>query len=153
MPVDLQFAEELQPEPYVDADSLDRALAAIQAACRDQRLRRAICVRICAAEESQQLNASFRGKDKPTNVLSFPAEVDIPEAQPPLGDLAICWPVVMQEAHAQGKSPEHHLIHLFVHGVLHLLGFDHESDAQAQVMEDLEIRILASLHIADPYAT
>jgi probable rRNA maturation factor len=94
------------------------------------------------------LNARFRGKDKPTNVLSFPAPKS---AAPHLGDIALAYDVCAAEAAAQGKSLAHHLQHLVVHGALHLLGYDHEADAQAEVMEDMERRILARLGVADPY--
>ncbi|EPW3853544.1 rRNA maturation RNase YbeY [Acinetobacter baumannii] len=107
-------------------------------------------------EESHQLNLQYREKDKPTNVLSFPS--DIPEEvlpmldALPLGDLVICIPVVLQEAVEQKKTAQNHFAHLLVHGVLHLLGYDHEtSDEDAEEMEGLEIEILAKLNIANPY--
>jgi probable rRNA maturation factor len=96
----------------------------------------------------QDLNARFRGKDAPTNVLSFPA----PEtARPHLGDVALAYGVCAREAEAQGKTLEHHLMHLTAHGVLHLLGYDHQTDAEAEAMEALERRILAGLDAPDPY--
>ncbi|HCT1803625.1 TPA: rRNA maturation RNase YbeY [Acinetobacter baumannii] len=107
-------------------------------------------------EESHQLNLQYREKDKPTNVLSFPS--DIPEEvlpmldALPLGDLVICIPVLLQEALEQKKTAQNHFAHLLVHGVLHLLGYDHEtSDEDAEEMEGLEIEILAKLNIANPY--
>ena len=106
--------------------------------------------------ESQQLNLQYREKDKPTNVLSFPS--DIPEEMlalldaEPLGDLVICIPVVLQEAAEQHKKPLDHFTHLLVHGVLHLLGYDHETcEADAEEMEALEIAILKKLTIENPY--
>lgn len=106
--------------------------------------------------ESHELNLQYRGKDKPTNVLSFPS--DIPEEilemldARPLGDLVICIPVVLQEAEEQQKTPINHFTHLLVHGVLHLLGYDHElGEVEAEEMESLEIAILAKLDIANPY--
>lgn len=106
--------------------------------------------------ESQQLNLQYREKDKPTNVLSFPS--DIPEEVLPmldafpLGDLVICIPVVLQEAVEQKKTAQEHFAHLLVHGVLHLLGYDHEtSDEEAEEMEGLEVEILAKLNIDNPY--
>ena len=94
------------------------------------------------------LNARFRDKDKPTNVLSFPAAES---AMPHLGDLVLAYGVCVEEAKAQGKSLADHLTHLTVHGVLHLLGRDHEDDGEAEEMEAEERSILASLGIADPY--
>ena len=107
------------------------------------------------AEESQALNREYRGKDKPTNVLSFPSELpeEVLDSLPrePLGDIIICVPVVFAEAAEQGKAARDHWAHLTVHGVLHLLGFDHIEDDEAEEMEGLEIRVLAGLGIANPY--
>lgn len=106
--------------------------------------------------ESHELNLQYRGKDKPTNVLSFPSDIpeeilDMLDARP-LGDLVICIPVVLQEAEEQQKTPINHFTHLLVHGVLHLLGYDHElGEVEAEEMESLEIAILAKLDIANPY--
>jgi probable rRNA maturation factor len=118
-----------------------------------------LTIRIVGAAESRVLNRTWRGKDKPTNVLSFPADssVDMPaavhaEEQLPLGDLAICAPVVAREAREQGKDPRAHWAHMVVHGVLHLLGYDHENDRDADVMESREVKILAEFGYANPYA-
>lgn len=107
-------------------------------------------------DESHKLNLEYRGKDKPTNVLSFPG--DVPEEvlamldALPLGDLVICIPVVLQEAVEQQKTPMEHFTHMLVHGALHLMGYDHEtSDADAEEMEALEIEILAKLGFENPY--
>ena len=96
----------------------------------------------------RDLNARFRDKDRPTNVLSFPAP---DSAAPHLGDLILAYGVCAAEAVEQGKSLSDHLSHLIIHGVLHLLGHDHEIDDEAEVMEAEERRLLASLGIADPY--
>ena len=96
----------------------------------------------------QNLNHDFRGKDTPTNVLSFPAR-----AQTYLGDIAIAYGVTAKEAKAAGKTLQDHAIHLAVHGVLHLLGYDHVTSRKAKVMEPMETRILATLNISDPYET
>lgn len=96
----------------------------------------------------QDLNARFRGRDRPTNVLSFPAAES---AAPHLGDLVLAFGVCAAEAEAQGKTLADHLSHLTVHGVLHLLGRDHEAEAEAEAMEAEERAILASLGVADPY--
>ena len=107
-------------------------------------------------DESHKLNLEYRQKDKPTNVLSFPS--DIPEEilpmlnAWPMGDLVICIPVVLQEAIDQSKTPIEHFTHMLVHGVLHLMGYDHEtSEADAEEMEALEIKILAKLGFDNPY--
>ena len=97
----------------------------------------------------QELNARFRDKDRPTNVLSFPAAES---AFPHLGDVVLAHASCAAEAEAQGKTLSDHLSHLVVHGVLHLLGRDHEDDAEAEEMEAEEREILAALGVADPYA-
>jgi probable rRNA maturation factor len=98
--------------------------------------------------EQQGLNAQFRSKDKPTNVLSFPA----PEfAAPHLGDVSLAYETCAREAEEQSKSLSDHLAHLVAHGVLHLLGWDHETDAEAEAMEALERKVMARLGVPDPY--
>jgi probable rRNA maturation factor len=129
------------------------------------------CVVLADDAVVQSLNRSYRGKDAPTNVLSFPFQ-EPPGGSPPdqddedsddggltiepepreLGDVVLALETVAREATEQGIAPVHHLQHLVVHGLLHLMGFDHETDAQAEVMEGLEVEILASLGVADPYA-
>ncbi|CAN7468973.1 rRNA maturation RNase YbeY [Phenylobacterium sp. LjRoot225] len=96
----------------------------------------------------QDLNARFRGKDSPTNVLSFPAP---PNPERLLGDVALAFGVCAREAVDQGKPLAHHLQHLVVHGVLHLLGYDHMSDDEAEAMEGLERVVLAGIGVPDPY--
>jgi len=96
-----------------------------------------------------ELNCNFRGKNTATNVLSFPAAVS---ARPHLGDIVLAYGVCAREAEAQGKTLAHHLMHLTVHGVLHLLGYDHESDAEAEAMEGIERAVLSKLGVPDPYA-
>jgi probable rRNA maturation factor len=127
----------------------------VEAALRGGRIRRAseVSIRIVDAGEGHLLNRDYRGKDYATNVLSFPAG-SIPGENPRLlGDIALCAPVVAREAGEQHKHPRDHYAHLTVHGVLHLLGMDHESGSDAERMEALETRILAGLGIADPYST
>lgn len=99
------------------------------------------------------LNRDWRGKDTATNVLSFPAP-DLPEGadENPLGDVIVAFETVEREARADGKTLADHFTHLIVHGTLHLMGFDHEDEDEAQEMEDTERRVLASLGISDPYA-
>jgi probable rRNA maturation factor len=101
-----------------------------------------------------RLNRTYRGKDRPTNVLSFPAGADPAQAlgtDLPLGDVVIALGTMRAEARAAGKTLADHLAHLVIHGVLHLLGHDHQRPAQARRMQQLEIRLLAKLGIADPY--
>ncbi|MBU2864738.1 rRNA maturation RNase YbeY [Reinekea forsetii] len=114
-----------------------------------------VAIRIVNNLESQQLNNDYRGKDKPTNVLSFPfdAPVGVPEKafDYMLGDLVVCAPVVIAEAKQQGKAVNDHWCHMLVHGTLHLIGYDHIKDDEANTMEQLERDILAKLNISDPY--
>ena len=110
-----------------------------------------LVIRIVESAESQQLNADYRGKDKPTNVLSFPFEAPPGLELPLLGDLAICAKVVADEAQQQHKALHAHWAHMVIHGVLHLLGYDHIDDDQAEEMEKLEIELLASLGYSNPY--
>ena len=111
-----------------------------------------LSIRVVGAREGRALNRQYRGKDYATNVLSFPVELPRGVTSPLLGDLVICAPVVVREAREQGKPPRDHYAHLTVHGVLHLLGLDHQNERDAVRMEALETRILAELGIADPYA-
>ncbi|KMK50497.1 metal-binding heat shock protein [[Actinobacillus] muris] len=110
-----------------------------------------ITVRLVDEAESQMLNATYRGKDKPTNVLSFPFEMPTGIELPLLGDLVICRQVVEREAVEQNKPLEAHWAHLAVHGTLHLLGYDHLTDEEAEEMESLETRIMQRLGFNDPY--
>jgi len=107
-------------------------------------------IRVVLEAESQALNSQFRGKDQATNVLSFPSDDDYLEYDC-LGDLVICVPVVETEALLQGKTCEAHWAHMVVHGMLHLQGFDHQNDEEAQAMEQLEIKILSILGYTSPY--
>ena len=109
-----------------------------------------VAVLLTSDEAVAELNQRFRHKSGPTNVLSFPASAN-PENH--LGDVALAYGVCAREAGEQGKSLEQHLAHLVVHGVLHLLGYDHETDGEAEAMEALERSILESLGVPDPYAS
>jgi probable rRNA maturation factor len=108
-------------------------------------------VRVVGSAESRRLNARYRGKDKPTDVLSFPP-APLPGGDlRPLGDLVICAQVVRSEARRQGKLLEAHWAHLVVHGALHLIGYDHEREAEAKRMERREVAVLRRLGFANPY--
>ncbi|RDE24114.1 rRNA maturation RNase YbeY [Motiliproteus coralliicola] len=121
-------------------------------ALKGRREQAELTIRIVDETESQQLNREYRGKDKPTNVLSFPFEAPPGIELDLLGDLVICAPVVAREADEQHKALSHHWAHMLIHGILHLLGYDHISDEQAAEMEPLETELLAALGIEDPYA-
>jgi probable rRNA maturation factor len=122
------------------------------AAVEGRILRGDLAIRVVDTKEACSLNRHYRGKDYATNVLSFPADLP-PEMQVPLlGDLVICAPVVAKEALEQGKSLAAHYAHLTIHGVLHLLGLDHEDEREAEAMERIERELLADLGYADPYA-
>ncbi|MBX9608789.1 MAG: rRNA maturation RNase YbeY [Gammaproteobacteria bacterium] len=125
--------------------------AAACAALRGRRGCAELTLRLVDADEGRALNQRWRGKDYATNVLSFPATGLAAVAPELLGDIALCAPVIAAEARAQGKRALDHWRHLTVHGVLHLLGYDHTRDAQALVMEAAERAALASLGVADPY--
>ena len=133
-------------------DQFQKWIEAVPAA---SELRYALDIRIVDDEEAQRFNREYRGRDYATNVLSFPAELPegLPEEirQTQLGDLLICAPVVVREAREQNRPAADHWAHLTIHGLLHLLGYDHEQPGEAAVMESLETEILAGLGIADPY--
>ena len=130
------------------------------AALDGRRERATLTIRIVDATEGEELNLRFRGQDRPTNVLSFPFEAPpgLPElpgldaVDDLLGDLVICAPVVSREAIEQGKTESAHWAHLVVHGVLHLLGFDHLTEPEAEAMEELETAIMRRLGFPPPYA-
>jgi probable rRNA maturation factor len=146
-------------EIEIEDESWSRALADAEAAVRraaEAAVASAgisgfgITILLTDDDSVRELNARYRGKDAPTNVLSFPA----PEsAAPHLGDICLAYGVCAGEAQTQGKSLAAHLTHLTAHGVLHLLGYDHETEAEAEDMEGLERAILAGLGLPDPYET
>ena len=110
-----------------------------------------LTIRLVDEAESQQLNREYRGKDRPTNVLSFPADLPAVVESPLLGDLVICAPVVLREAKEQGKTVEAHWAHMVVHGVLHLLGYDHQNEQEAAEMEGIEAALLKEMGYRNPY--
>ena len=130
-----------------DAQFKDWALATLEGRKDEAEL----YIRIVDETESQDLNSTYRNKAKPTNVLSFVADLPAGVDVPILGDLAICAPVVQREAVEQNKEELAHWAHMVVHGVLHLLGFDHIDDDEAEEMEALEVQILNKLGYNNPY--
>lgn len=122
-----------------------------QAALTGRRERAEMVVRVVDVEESALLNETYRHKKGPTNVLSFPFEAPAGMELPLLGDIVICAPVVAREAREQGKEERAHWAHMTVHGVLHLLGYDHQDEEEADVMESLEREILTQMGYPDPY--
>lgn len=150
--LDMQVADELEGWSHFLPNEQQLTLWASTAlAQRCSFTEPELTIRLVEVEESHELNFEYRGKDKPTNVLSFPFEV--PEHVPLelLGDLIICAPVVQQESEQQNKTAEQHWAHMVVHGCLHLLGFDHIKDEEAEIMENLERQIMAELGYPDPY--
>lgn len=142
---------------FGDIDALIHAAAAALASHQavSEHLPAAACVALSSNAAVRRLNSNYRRKDKPTNVLSFPASA---QAQPTssdepsaLGDVVLADGVIMAEAAELAISPSHHLQHLVIYGLLHLMGHDHETDDEAAIMEGLETEILAGLGIADPY--
>ena len=152
----LVTAECWQRETDVET-TIHRAIEAAAAMVDDETADAELAIMLTDDNGIRALNKNWRGIDKPTNVLSFPAlqpsgprnDDDAPRT---LGDIAIAYETTRAEADAEMKSFDHHLSHLAVHGFLHLIGYDHEKDGEAEIMEELERRILAQLGIADPYA-
>jgi probable rRNA maturation factor len=138
-----------------EAELLAMAETAFAATVEVADLEREFAVSLLFAGDAalRDLNREWRGQDKPTNVLSFPApDMPSPDGPPFFGDIALALETVKREAGEQGKPFSHHLTHLLVHGLLHLAGHDHEDDGEAEEMESLERAVLARLAIPDPYA-
>lgn len=147
--VDIQNAStETVPE---EGDICHWISAALAAVIDDDNTPREISLRLVDEPEMAELNSRYRDKSGPTNVLSFPSELPDDLALPLLGDIVICAPIVRKEAQQQGKALTAHWTHMAVHGTLHLLGFDHIEDEEAEQMESLETRILAGLGLPCPY--
>jgi probable rRNA maturation factor len=143
--IDVQRASGFDPLP-TDAQFEKWAVAAL-----GPQAESTLTIRLVDEDESRQLNAQYRGKDYATNVLSFPADLPAELDLPLRGDVVICAPLVAREAAEQSKDPEAHWAHLTIHGILHLLGHDHQGEPQAGLMEALEIELLASMGFPDPY--
>lgn len=141
--------------PAAERQARAAARAALAGAAAARRLGRAKAeLSLVLADDGmvRRLNRRWRGRDRATNVLSFPAAADVPPGAPRLlGDVVLAFETVAREAAAQGKPFSDHLAHLVAHGVLHLVGFDHEEDGEARRMETLERRVLARIGIPDPY--
>jgi probable rRNA maturation factor len=145
--IDIEVEDAAWTEALPDAEVLVRAAA--EAALAMKRAPGGVTILLTDDESVRELNSQFRHKDSATNVLSFPAP---PNPEDHLGDVALAYGVCAREAGEQGKPISHHLQHLTVHGVLHLLGYDHMGDDEAEVMEGLERAVLAGLGVPDPYA-
>lgn len=131
---------------------IEAALAQAPRGAIDRRTPKLVSVHIVGVRASRALNARYRGKDKPTNVLSFSGPGALPDGEWHLGEIVICAPVMAREARDQAKDISAHWAHITVHGVLHLLGFDHQRPDEALRMEALEVRVLRKMGIADPYS-
>jgi probable rRNA maturation factor len=146
MNIDIQYA--IASDGLPDAERVRRW---VQHVLRERMANAELSIRIVDTAEITALNSRYRHKDGPTNVLSFPYEAMPGIESRLLGDIVICAPVVMAEAIAQGKTPEAHWAHMVVHGLLHLLGYDHAHDLEADEMEEIETALLAGLGYPDPY--
>ncbi len=150
--LDVQLADDVEDSPELPDDEQFGRWATAALLNRTEFADPELTIRLVNEDESQSLNHEYRGKGKPTNVLSFPFEAPPQVPLELLGDLIICIQVVAREAKEQNKTCEAHWAHMVVHGCLHLLGYDHIKDDEAEEMEDLERQILASLGYPDPYA-
>jgi probable rRNA maturation factor len=143
--LDIQIATAFLPLP--DEDQFGEWVSLVLGEQDESEL----TLRLVDEDESRELNTRFRGKPRPTNVLSFPAELPSGIELPLLGDVVICAPLVAEEAEAQNKPVLFHWAHLVIHGVLHLLGHDHQAEDEAEEMESLEAELLACIGIPNPY--
>ena len=149
--LDLQNALEQQPPGLPAEVEFQHWVEAAINKCAADRDGAQLTIRLVDEAEITELNATYRNKDKPTNVLSFPFEAPPGVDIPLLGDIIICAAVVAREADEQNKPLKAHWAHMVIHGTLHLLGYDHIDDVEAEVMEGLEIALLGDLGYADPY--
>lgn len=152
--IDISISDDHWTMALSDADAVCRRAALAAFAATDGPAEAEVSLLLCGDAQIHQLNQQYRDQDKPTNVLSFPAfDPAAPQAPGPamLGDVVIAFGVADKEADGENKSLADHLAHLVVHGILHLLGYDHEETGEAEQMEQHEAEILAGLGIADPY--
>jgi probable rRNA maturation factor len=144
--LDIQSASSSEDAP--DDQSIKRWVsAALDSKTGDTEL----SIRIVDEAEGKALNETYRGASGPTNVLSFPFDEKTPEPLPLIGDIVVCAPVVAREAEQQNKALNAHWAHMIIHGVLHLLGYDHQNDSEAAIMEALETEIMQKLGFPPPY--
>ena len=144
--LDIQSASSSEDAP--DDQSIKRWVSAVlDSKTGDTEL----SVRIVDEDEGKALNETYRGASGPTNVLSFPFDEKTPEPLPLIGDIVVCAPVVVREAKQQNKALNAHCAHMIIHGVLHLLGYDHQNDSEAATMEALETEIMQKLGFPPPY--
>lgn len=150
--VDVQYAVNTVAAPT--ADKIEAWVTAVLRATTPEQADNAeACVRIVDETEMSTLNGQYRNKHQPTNVLSFPANLSAELDLFLLGDIVVCCAVVEHEAQQQQKLLEHHWAHMIIHGTLHLLGYDHIDDAEAERMEALEVKLLTGMNIPNPYIT
>ena len=145
--LDIQSASSSEDAP--DEESIKRWVSAVIGSKEGDT---ELSVRIVDEPEGKKLNETYRGATGPTNVLSFPFDEKTPEPLPLIGDIVVCAPVVAREAQQQNKDLTAHWAHMIIHGVLHLLGYDHQNDSEAAIMETLETEIMQKLGFAPPYA-
>ena len=145
--LDIQSASSSEDTP--DEESIKRWVSAVIGSKEGDT---ELSVRIVDEPEGKKLNETYRGATGPTNVLSFPFDEKTPEPLPLIGDIVVCAPVVAREAQQQNKDLTAHWAHMIIHGVLHLLGYDHQNDSEAAIMETLETEIMQKLGFAPPYA-
>ncbi len=149
--VDVQYGDDLSAAQCAGMPTVQQITTWVEATLTGLRAEAQLTVRIVSSEEGAALNQTYRHKQGPTNVLSFAVDDADDLPVPLLGDIVICAPVVEREAHEQNKEAVAHWAHMVVHGTLHLLGYDHMNDTQAQEMESLETQALAGLGFPDPY--
>ncbi|MGI9259456.1 MAG: rRNA maturation RNase YbeY [Gammaproteobacteria bacterium] len=156
MAIEPGFAVDVEVQVVSSSESVpvSASLQAWVASAMDRERAATLTLRVVDETESSELNERYRAASGPTNVLAFPAgdlPPDIGDEPPPLGDIVICAAVVEREAAEQGKSLDAHWAHICIHGALHLVGFDHEAEDEAKLMEAREVEILRSLGFPDPY--
>jgi probable rRNA maturation factor len=151
----MNLTTEVEAGDWLSVAGFETSVQHATAAALPQGEKRSIHILFADDAAMREINKQWRSQDKPTNVLSFPAALQpVPQGEVAhLGDLVLAWETVNNEASSQGKTTRDHISHLIVHGLLHLQGFDHEIESEAEAMEARETAILAGLGIADPYRT